>query len=90
MQKITTITRQEAKITAKLYIASMFTFVDDFPTDTRDSDCNEFSTDEVNTKIQNEIDLIVSKLRKGLEDTNPQTSYDCIMEAKKIVQERKD
>jgi len=89
MQKITKITKQEAKITAKLYIASMFEFVDGFSTDTRDSDCNEFSTDEVNRKIQDEIDLLVSKLRKGLEDTNPQTSYDCIIEAKKIVQNRK-
>jgi len=84
MQKITKITKQEAKIAAKLYIASLFTFQDCFNTDTRDSDVDEFSTDEVNIKIQNEIDLIISKLGKGLEDTNAQTSYDCIIEAKRI------
>jgi len=89
MQKITKITKQEAKIAAKLYVASLFAFQDCFNTDTGDSNINEFSTEEVNKKIQDEVDLIVAKLRKGLENSNVQTSYNCIVEAKKIVKELK-
>ena len=88
-KQITKITKQEAKIVAKLYIASLFTFQDAFNTDDGISECDKFSTFEVNEAIQNEIDTTISKLKKGLEDSNPQTSYDCIMEAKRIIQERK-
>jgi hypothetical protein len=89
MQKITKITKQEAKITAKLYISSLFDFYDAFETGTADSTNESLATDEVNMKIQNEIDLIVSKLKKGLENSCPQTSYECILEAKKMVREIK-
>lgn len=88
MQQITKITKQEAKITAKLYIASLFRLQDSFSTDDGTSGSNAFSTFEIDEKIQNEIDAIILKLTKGLDELNPTTSYDCIKEAKRIVQNR--
>ncbi len=82
---ITKITKAEAKIAAKLYIAMLFALSDSFNTDNGYIGVEGQSTSEVNNKIQDEIDLIVSKMLKGLDyERLPTTSYDCITVARDI------
>ncbi len=86
---ITKITKAEAKIVAKLYIAMLFVLSDRFNTDDGYSDTEGQSTDEVNNKVQDEVDLLVSKMLKGLGcERLPTTSYGCIAVAKEIVIKR--
>ena len=89
MEKIIHISKEEAMLTARLYVASMFTFQDGFNTDTGTGKVDEFSTNEVNEKIQNEIDLIIQRIMKNIDISAPQTSYECIIKAKEIVQNKK-
>ena len=90
MKKITKITKQEAKITAKLFIINLLKYSDGFSTygiDRTDRSSPEANVDNV---IQEEIEILISKLRKGLENTDALSSYDCISEAKRVVREAKE
>jgi len=90
MKKITKITKQEAKITAKLFIINLLKYSDGFSTygiDRTDRSLTEANVDNV---IQEEIEILISKLRKGLEKTDALSSYDCILEAKRVVREAKE
>ena len=90
MQKITKITQKEAKIAAKLYIASLFIMTDDFHTDNGRYDLKSLSSDEVNNKIQKEIINEITRVLKNIDyESLPVTSYDCIVEAKKITSAKK-
>jgi len=87
---ITKITQKDTEITAKLYIASLFALADGFSTDSHDSSVNEFSTDEVNNKVQKEINKQVARLLKNIDvDVIPNTSYDCIVKAKELIEKKK-
>lgn len=78
MNQITKITKEEAKITAKFYIASLFALADGF------------NTDNGYVKVQDEIDFQVSKLLKGLDyEKLPTSSLDCIKLAKEFVANKK-
>ena len=88
MEKITHITKEEARLTARLYIASLFSFHDEFSTENRDH--QKASSDEVNEKIQKEINLIVQGMMKNIDISfPPQTSYECIIQAKEMIQNKK-
>lgn len=87
MEKITHISKEEARLTARLYIASLFSFHDEFSTENGDHE--NASSHEVNEKIQNEINLIVQAMMKNIDISTPQTSYECIIKAKEIVQNKK-
>jgi len=83
------ISKREAKITARLYIASMFLHADSFSIVDKISHETNPSLIKINIAVQDEIDKIILKLRKGSDDIADLTSCDCILEAKRIIQERK-
>lgn len=90
MEQITKITKKEAEITAKLYIASLFALADEFNTDTAYGNVNEFSTQEVNSKVQKEINIQVEKILRNIDYQQlPTTSYDCMAMAKELVKKAK-
>lgn len=83
MSQITSITKQEAKLAAKLYIAGMFIFYDGFNTEGK-------SSLDVNEKVQAEINAIVAQMLKSIDiDNMPTDSYNCIIKAKEILQKGK-
>jgi len=89
-EQITKITKDEAKITAKLYIASLLTLSDEFNTDNGHTASNHQSTNEVNVKVQEAVNEEVRKILKNIDyDALPTTSFDCLNMAKDIVQNKK-
>ena len=84
------ITKREAKIAAKLYIASLFSSYDDFNTQGLGDGGASVTSDEVDGAIQDEIDKIISRLLANLDHENiPTTSLECILMAKKLVKIKK-
>jgi len=90
MQQITKITKQEAKIAAKLYIASLFALSDEFNTDNGNRETTIQSTNEVNKKVQEAINEEVRKILRNINYNElPTTSFECLSMAKKIVKGKK-
>lgn len=87
---INKITKEEAKTTAKLFIASLLALSDEFNTDNGHTETNNQSTKEVNEKVQEAINEEVKKILKNIDlDGLPTTSINCINIAKDIVQNKK-
>lgn len=80
--KIVKITKEEAMITARLYLASLVVNYGGFGSDD--------IPDNVAEKVQKEIFYIVHNLIKKYECEIPLTTKDCVDQAKNIIKQKKE
>ena len=90
-EQITKITKEEARVAAKLYIASLFMLTDEFSTDTDHCASIAQSTREVDLKVQEAVNKEISKMVKSIDyEYLPTSTLDCLKMAKDIVRANKN